>query len=79
MEMPEEMLNDPEIPQMTKDMFQNKLLIQWTDDLKKASYKNLGFYIHKGEMPELQCTDGEPMKEALIEFGRRIQIGAVLV
>ena len=74
MEMPEELLNDPSLPQMTKDMLHNKLLIQWTDDLKADHYNNLGWYMSKKKWPE-----NEAMKEALKEFSFRIQIGAALV
>lgn len=73
MEMPDELLNDPEVPQMTKDMLHNKLLIQWTPNLGAQHYKNLGWYIHKKEWPE-----NEAMKEAMQEFGFRVHIGTVL-
>lgn len=72
MEMPEELLN--EVPQMTKDMLHNKLLIQWTEDLKAVHYANLGRYILQEKWPE-----NEAMKEALREFGFRMQLGAVFV
>lgn len=73
MELPEELLKDPDFPQMTKDMLHNKLLIQWTPDLEAKNYRNLGRYISKNEWPE-----DEAMKEALKEFSLRVQVGAAL-
>ena len=54
-------------------MFDNKLLIQYTEDLEAGSYKNLGYYIHKGSLPE-----NPRMVEALKELQFRIQIGDIL-
>ena len=73
MVMPDELLNDPEVPQMTKDMFQNKLLIQWTNDIEACIYKNIARILRGDE----ECPEG-PINEALKELSFRIQIGSVL-
>ena len=54
-------------------MFHDRLLIQYTENLDAPSYKNLGFYIHKGEMPK-----NPKMLEALKELTFRIQLGSAL-
>lgn len=73
MAIPDEMLNDPDVPQMTKDMLHDKLLIQWTDDIDAPTYKNIGRIIRGDEEYPIG-----PIGEALNEFSFRIQIGSVL-
>lgn len=70
MELPKELLNDPDFPAMTRKQLHNKLLIQWTDDLDAKTYRNLGAYIYMNEIPK-----NEAMKEALEELSFRVQIG----
>lgn len=62
-----------EVTQSVISLMHNKLLIQWTDDLNKAAYKNLGHYIQKEEYPGLK-----EMSDALKELMFRVKIGDVL-
>lgn len=63
-----ELLED--LPQMTVDLMHEKLLIQYTDDLDRSTYQNLGRYIANKEYPSDKI-----MKEAMKELAFRINIG----
>ncbi len=67
MELPPELMDNPQ----TVAMFHNKVMLQFTEDLKKFPFNNVSKCIAGQEQPTGK------VKEALEEFSKRVQIGAV--
>ena len=67
MEMSPELLDG--MPQMTVDMLHNKLIIQWTDDVEKDVYENIGMEI----MGKAKWKDPRA-KEAMIWMGTLMNV-----